>query len=219
MIFHNSCILAIAALASSDAFFIPQSSSTRAISNTAAKSSAKSIEITLYSKEEADQLQTKNQLISSLSTELEYRNEDVNALIAELQRLQAVQESIEKDAEIASSAIQTLERDLAEEVAKHESDIVRMSQLLKEKEDHITQLNTASDESRAAIGDLEIQLAKNREEMLQVEASSAEKAGSLERVQSELAGLRSQYESKLNALEDLAEKVAKYESENVRLSQ
>ena len=94
-----------------------------------------------------------------------------------------------------------------------------LSQLLKEKEDHITQLNTASDGSRTAIGDLEIELAKNREEMLRIEALSSEKAGALETVQSELAEMRSQYESKANALDDLTREVANLESDNVRLSQ
>ena len=94
-----------------------------------------------------------------------------------------------------------------------------LSQLLKEKEDHITQLNTASDGSRTAIGDLEIELAKNREEMLRIEASSSEKAGALDRVQSELAEMRTQYESKANALDDLTREVAKHESDNARLSQ
>ena len=73
---------------------------------------------------------------------------------------------------------------------------------MKEKEDHITQQNTASDGSRATIGDLEIELAKNREEMLKLEALSSEKAVSLEMAQSELAEMRSQYESKINALEE-----------------
>ena len=164
-------------------------------------------------------LHTQNQAIASLSEALESRNEDVNALIAELRRLQGVQKSIEKDTEIASSTIRTLERDLAEEVSNHESDNVRLSQLLKEKEDRIAQAIAASDKSRTAIEDLEIELAKNREEMLRIEASSSEKAGALDRVRSELAELKSQYQSKVNALEDLSEEVAKLESDNARLSQ
>ena len=54
---------------------------------------------------------------------------------------------------------------------------------------------------------------------MRIEASSSEKAGALDRVRSELAELKSQYQSKVNALEDLSEEVANLESDNVRLSQ